>query len=147
MATEIQQIGRRQAFFPRARASVPAARRLVRNVLAEWGVRDRVGEILLCVGELATNAVQHGVQPGRGFLVFVSLHESHYEAGTVLRVEVHDSGDGEPRLRRGHDAERESGRGLMLVDALADSWGVGERVPGKVVWCLFEVGAAAVVEG
>lgn len=31
----------------------------------------------------------------------------------------------------------ESGRGLVIVEALADRWGVGERVPGKIVWCEF----------
>jgi hypothetical protein len=34
-------------------------------------------------------------------------------------------------------AEGERGRGLLLVAALADKWGVGERHPGKVVWCEF----------
>jgi hypothetical protein len=82
----------------------------------------------------------HGVPPGRGFLLHLSRHP-----GGVVRVEVHDSGDGWPRLpaqqpdeaRTAGPEERESGRGLLLVDALADKWDVGERVPGKVVWCEF----------
>ncbi len=61
-----------------------------------------------------------------------------------MRVEVHDSGDGHPHLpippeetRPAAPEERESGRGLLLVNVLADKWDVGERVPGKVVWCEF----------
>jgi hypothetical protein len=52
---------------------------------------------------------------------------------------VHDSGDGVPVLPR-QDAQEpcEGGRGLLLVSKLADKWGVGERCPGKVVWCEFE---------
>jgi serine/threonine-protein kinase RsbW len=33
--------------------------------------------------------------------------------------------------------EEEHGRGLLLVSVLADKWGVGERDPGKLVWCEF----------
>jgi serine/threonine-protein kinase RsbW len=116
--------------------SVPAARDFVRKALAEWRVREqeRVEDILLCVSELTTNALVHGVPPGRGFLLHVSLH-----VDGLLHVEVHDSGDGEPRVRQAWDtSERENGRGLCLVEALADKWGVGERVPGKIVWCEFD---------
>jgi hypothetical protein len=49
-------------------------------------------------------------------------------------VEVHDSGGGEPCVA---DKADEGGRGLLLVAALADKWGVGQRDPGKVVWCEF----------
>jgi hypothetical protein len=37
------------------------------------------------------------------------------------------------------EAADESGRGLLLVEALSDKWGVGERVPGKIVWCEFSI--------
>lgn len=66
--------------------------------------------------------------PGRRFRVFLR-HD-----GAVLRVEVQDSGGGEPRIPEQAD---EGGRGLLLVAALADKWGVDERDPGKVVWCEF----------
>jgi serine/threonine-protein kinase RsbW len=131
MEREIQQIRCRQRFYPRAKQSVRAARHFVREALADWAVLERADDILLCVSELATNAVRHGVPPGRGFLLCVSL-----DADGLLRVEVHDSGDGEPRPRE-FDEEAQSGRGLMIVVALSDKWGVGERVPGKVVWCEF----------
>ncbi|MEU1466622.1 ATP-binding protein [Streptomyces sp. NPDC005761] len=119
-----------ERFFRRERRSVPAAREFVRSVLADWGFGEaRADEVLVCVSELATNALVHGVPPGRGYKVMLWLRD-----GGQVRVEVHDSGDGEPGVR---EPDGESGRGLVIVEALADRWGVGERVPGKVVWCEF----------
>lgn len=54
--------------------------------------------------------------------------------GTLRVEEVHDSGSGEPRVV---PSEGERGRGLLLVASPADKWGVGERDPGKIVWCEF----------
>lgn len=113
---------------------MPLAREFVRVALTEWGVGERADAVLLCVSELATNALRHGVPPGRGFQVSVWP-----PAGGVLRLEVHDSGDGWPRVRTGAGPVDEAGRGLLLVEALADKWGVGERSPGKIVWCEFAV--------
>ncbi|MFJ8544787.1 ATP-binding protein [Streptomyces sp. NPDC093586] len=120
----------RERFYRRERRSVPAARAFTREALADWGVRERADDVLLCVSELATNALLHGVPPGRGFL----LRLLPYADG--VRVEVHDSGDGVPAvpLTPGVSQESEGGRGLLLVAELADKWGVGERAPGKVVW-------------
>ncbi|MDI3409262.1 ATP-binding protein [Streptomyces cavernicola] len=121
----------REAFYLRERRSVARAREFVRCALKDWDVTERSDDIALCVSELATNAVLHGVPPGRGYLLRIDRRPD----GTV-RVEVHDSGDGEVRAPdAGLDAER--GRGLHLVGVLADRWGVGDRVPGKVVWCEF----------
>ncbi|MFJ9037842.1 ATP-binding protein [Streptomyces sp. NPDC102406] len=125
----LQLPGARERFYRRERQSVPAARAFVRAALTDWGVDgERADDILLCVSELATNALVHGVPPGRGFLLSVIPY------GGGIRVEVHDSGDGEPAVPHGaRDAE--GGRGLFLVETLADKWGVGARDPGKVVWC------------
>jgi len=69
-------------------------------------------------------------------------------ADGVLRVEVHDSGDGEVRPVGPDEAvDDESGRGLLLVAAFADTWGVGERSPGKVVWCEFAVRVRGAASG
>lgn len=122
----------RERFYRRERRSVPAARTFAREALADWDVGPRGDDILLCVSELTTNALLHGVPPGRGFL----LRLLPYDGG--VRVEVHDSGDGVPALPQGRGWwADEGGRGLLLVAALADKWGVGERDPGKVVWCEF----------
>jgi anti-sigma regulatory factor (Ser/Thr protein kinase) len=125
----------REKFYRRERRSVPAAREFTRSVLREWDFGSRADDVLLCVSELATNALVHGVPPGRGFLLMLRRDMSG-----MLRVELHDSGDGEPHIAdrpgRGRDQE-EGGRGLVLVDALADKWDVGRRDPGKIVWCEF----------
>lgn len=119
----------RERFYPRCRQSVPAARNFAASAVADWGFFHRLDDIVLCASELATNALLHGVPAGRGFLLRMRLC-----GGAVLRVEVHDSGGGVPRVA---DVADEGGRGLLLVGAVADKWGVGERDPGKVVWCEF----------
>ncbi|WP_189547861.1 ATP-binding protein [Streptomyces gelaticus] len=130
----------REVFHRRERRSVPLVRQFVRDALVDWACEERSDEVLLCVSELVTNAVLHGVPPGRGFRLHLHLEP----VGGTLRIEVHDSGDGEVRLADSWAvSEEEGGRGLRLVEALADKWGVGERNPGKVVWCEFEVSAGA----
>jgi anti-sigma regulatory factor (Ser/Thr protein kinase) len=126
--TATQPPFQRDQFYARDRRSVGAARHLVRSALGYWGLADwpRGDDLALCVSELATNALVHGVPPGRGFLLRV-----RYD-GDVLRVELHDSGPGEPRIPDDADG---GGRGLLLVAALSDKWGVQPRSPGKAVWC------------
>ncbi|MEV5886232.1 ATP-binding protein [Streptomyces sp. NPDC052020] len=134
--TESHHLAARERFYRRERQSVPAARAFTREVLADWRVRERAYDILLCVSELATNALVHGVPPGRGFLLRL-LPYAEGDGGGV-RVEVHDSGDGVPAIPQAEGGEpAEGGRGLLLVSELADKWGVGERDPGKIVWCEF----------
>lgn len=110
---------------------MPAARQFVREAVIDWALGTRLDDVLLCVSELATNALIHGVPPGRGYRLRLRLLPDG-----VFRVEVHDSGDGRPDVR---EPCGESGRGLMLVAALADKWGVAERSPGKIVWCEFVI--------
>jgi anti-sigma regulatory factor (Ser/Thr protein kinase) len=123
----------REKFFHRSRRSVPAARQYAHETLAGWGMAgtELAEDVLLCVSELATNALVHGVPPGRQFLLFMCRD------GRVLRVEVHDSGPGTPRITGGDGEREEGGRGLLLVAALSDKWGVRERELGKAVWCEF----------
>jgi anti-sigma regulatory factor (Ser/Thr protein kinase) len=124
----------RTALYPRDRRSVAVARDFTRLTLADWGVAELSDDVLLCASELATNALLHGVPPHRCFRLALTLTPDG-----VLRVEVHDSGPGE--IRAADPApESEHGRGLLLVAALADDWGVRERDPGKVVWCEFRCG-------
>jgi anti-sigma regulatory factor (Ser/Thr protein kinase) len=121
----------RERFFPRNRRSASAARRFAAETLAGWGLAEtsRADDVLLCVSELVTNALVHGVPPGRQLRLFL-----RYD-GRVLRVEVHDSGSGVPRIV--DDADDQGGRGLLLVAAMSDKWGVRVRELGKVVWCEF----------
>ncbi|WP_399891210.1 ATP-binding protein [Streptomyces sp. BBFR51] len=134
MNKETQPPSPRERFYRRERRSVPAARAFAREALAQWGVRGRADDVVLCVSELATNALVHGVPAGRGFLLRL------LPCGDGVRVEVHDSGGGVPAVPLDPGESDEGGRGLLLVSELADKWGVAEREPGKIVW--FEVGGA-----
>ena len=58
-----------------------------------------------------------------------------------LRVEVHDHGYGMPEIQNPAPADLGGGRGLLIVDKLADDWGVQQFLPGKIVW--FELGPPA----
>ncbi|WJV51413.1 ATP-binding protein [Streptomyces flavofungini] len=123
----------RQRRFPRARDSVPAARAFALETLVEWGVdiADRYEDVRLCVSEVATNAVLHGVPPGREFCLTLVVD------GLLFRIEVRDSGGGSPQVIR-ESGEECSGRGLRLVAALADDFGVTVHTPGKTVWLAFK---------
>ncbi|MFJ3504567.1 ATP-binding protein [Streptomyces sp. NPDC090135] len=121
-----------QRRFPRARSSVPAARAFALEALAEWGITDRREEIRLCVSELATNALLHGVPTGREFCLRMTADD------LTVRIELRDSGGGHPRVVQGGTDDC-GGRGLRLVSALADAFGVDEHVVGKTVWSSFKV--------
>ncbi|MFG2131715.1 ATP-binding protein [Streptomyces sp. NPDC048751] len=110
------------------------ARHLAVNQLHSWGIpygTDTHHTLALIVAELAANAVTHGRVPGRDFELRLSL-----VPGSV-RVEVTDTRSG-ARLPGPGDVRPpgpldEDGRGLALVDALADRWEVVDREPGKTV--------------
>jgi anti-sigma regulatory factor (Ser/Thr protein kinase) len=122
----------RRRHFPPQEASVPKARRFALGVLGDWGVERRVDDLRLCLSEVATNALLHGGSPAAGFTVCLMWRD-----GAVL-LEVHDDGAGRP-ARRDPGPEDGHGRGLFLVQALSDAWGVRDEPPGKTVWSLFRV--------
>ncbi|MGW3679827.1 ATP-binding protein [Streptomyces prasinus] len=130
----------RQRRFPRAHRSVPAARRFALDTLAEWGYRGREDDVRVCVSELVTNAVLHGVPPGRE-LSLVLVGE-----GPLVRIEVRDSGGGSPEAREAV-VDDCGGRGLRLVMALADDFGVTPHHPGKSVWAVFKTDRTEVKDG
>ncbi len=107
------------------------ARHLAVHQLDEWGIpygSDVSEAAALIVAELAANAVTHGRVLGRDFELRLTL-----AAGT-LRIEVSDArGECEPTPRP-PAADSETGRGLLLVEALAAAWGTNDRVVGKTVW-------------
>lgn len=114
--------------YPPTARNVTLARRRTAEVVAKWGYPERADDAALVVAELASNAVRHGTVRGRLFRVEVALHV------TTLRVAVTDArGEAKPRPRPcGADAE--SGRGLVIVAALAARWDVEELDVGKRVW-------------
>ncbi len=106
--------------------AVPAGRRAAREALAGRCPEEVVHAGELVVTELLTNAVLHGGAPVR--LAFVT------EPGSDrVRVEVGDGSRVLP-VRPLPSTDGMTGRGLALVDALAESWGVEPAPDGKVVW-------------
>jgi anti-sigma regulatory factor (Ser/Thr protein kinase) len=103
------------------------ARLLATEQLRSWGLPLNPAEHV--VAELAANAATHGRVPGRDFRLTL-----YVVAGTI-RVEITDTcGDRLPRPQS-FAPDAESGRGLVLVDALADRWGVvSGPPPRKTVW-------------
>jgi anti-sigma regulatory factor (Ser/Thr protein kinase) len=109
----------------------PRGARLARLLTAEqlrtWGLPlEKATHI---VAELAANAATHGRVPGRDFRLTL------YVVADTLRIEVTDTRpDRLPHLTQA-DPGAESGRGLLLVDALAERWGVAAGpYPRKTVW-------------
>jgi anti-sigma regulatory factor (Ser/Thr protein kinase) len=103
--------------------SVPAARLFVRDVLRDQS-RDILDAVELMASELATNCVQHAQSC---FELVVN------DAKRQIRVEVRDKGPGEPEPRSPAPTER-SGRGLRIVEAMSESWGIDPSSGGKTVW-------------
>ncbi|MDG6103816.1 ATP-binding protein [Dactylosporangium aurantiacum] len=106
------------------RDATALARDLVDRCCERWGVRHVADDAALVVTELVANAVQHA---RTGSTVVVTLRERY------LHVAVRDRSSRRPR-RITADNELESGRGLLIVDGVATSWGVIDTVGGKVVW-------------
>ncbi|UXY33051.1 ATP-binding protein [Streptomyces sp. HUAS TT20] len=121
----------RTRLFDRRRSTPGAARKFIEEALTSWGRTERFDDVQLCTSELVTNAILHGASAGGRVLVRVTLDDIQ------VRIEVHDSGDATPRRRHVADTA-DSGRGLLLVSAVAEDWGVEERQgPGKCVWAAF----------
>ncbi|WP_220449589.1 ATP-binding protein [Nonomuraea longispora] len=110
--------------LPSVPAGVGEARALVRADLTAWGHDDMIDDCLVIVSELVTNAVVHG---GSAYALRLEDH------GGRLYGEVFDPGDGMPRPRTPAPGTP-SGRGLQIVAAIADDWGVRAADGGKVVW-------------
>ncbi|MFE4250059.1 SpoIIE family protein phosphatase [Streptomyces sp. NPDC056910] len=110
------------------------ARHMIRAAVRAWGAGGREDEIELVADEMITNALMHTDGPAIVTLRVITASDRR------LRVDVEDTSSALPRRREaGEDGV--SGRGLLLVDRLADVWGVEARGSGKCVWCEFVVPA------
>ncbi|MEU3166058.1 ATP-binding protein [Streptosporangium sp. NPDC006930] len=135
--------------IPRDPATVAEARRMTRDVFTGWDLPPEfVDDAVLVVGELVANATVYGQEP---------IRLSLWSMAQGVCVRVTDHGPGWPRpLDLGQDASH--GRGLAIVEALADRWGVvpvkggggagrggtggrggGGGDGGKTVWIAWEV--------
>ncbi|MFF0434948.1 SpoIIE family protein phosphatase [Streptomyces sp. NPDC004327] len=107
---------------------IATAREHVRQLLHDWSDADQVDSAVLMVSEMVTNVLVH--TDGDALLVaeVVCLGDARR-----LRVEVSDASDELPHKR--HPGEMaSSGRGLLLMEMLADTWGVDPRGEGKAIW-------------
>ncbi|GHJ37749.1 ATP-binding protein [Streptomyces sp. TS71-3] len=117
-------------------SSTPRGARLARLLadeqLRRWGLPSEAA--CHVVAELAANAATHGRVAGRDFRVTLTVLRG------TLRIEVTDTrGERPPELTKAAP-DAESGRGLLLVDALADRWGTTEGpFPRKTVWAELRV--------
>ncbi|KOV65966.1 hypothetical protein ADL00_18245 [Streptomyces sp. AS58] len=112
--------------------AVPQARKELRELLRHWGEPGRSEIAELLTSELVTNAIVH------------TDDEAVLTAAVGprgLRVEVRDFVARRPRVRAPKADDGTHGRGLVLVESLADAWGVRPHAVGKSVW--FELDADA----
>ncbi|MFG2721885.1 ATP-binding protein [Streptomyces sp. NPDC048416] len=107
-------------------------RRALRELIGSSRHAEAADVAELLTSELVTNALVH---TDRGAVVTATLGERG------LRVEVRDFATDPPTPRRPSDDDGTHGRGLVLVEALADAWGVRQQDRGKVVW--FELDGAS----
>ncbi|MFI6034081.1 SpoIIE family protein phosphatase [Streptomyces sp. NPDC051315] len=107
---------------------VAEARRQVRELLHDWVCDDQVDSAVLLVSEMLTNVLVHTDADA------LMLAEVTGGPGARrMRIEVTDSSDDLPHKRRPGEMAS-SGRGLVLVELLADEWGVAPRGEGKSIW-------------
>ncbi|WP_327259170.1 MULTISPECIES: ATP-binding protein [unclassified Streptomyces] len=108
------------------------ARLLTTAHLCDWGLPTESAAHI--VAELATNATVHGRVRGRDFRLSLTAHRD-----TLLRIEVTDTRGKQLPPTPGTTSvpadDAESGRGLLIVEALADRWGIAlGPVPRKTIW-------------
>ena len=117
--------------LPSDASSVRLARQVTRDALATWHLGQLEEAAVLLVSELVTNAVRHAADTGAIGLELAST-------GTRLRMEIQD---GDPSWREMDSLADcdESGYGFLLVDSIADRWGLRRICAGKAVWAELDV--------
>jgi anti-sigma regulatory factor (Ser/Thr protein kinase) len=119
-----ERVSRATWQLPPTARSVPQARRHVASTLERWHLDDLVETASLLTSEVVTNAVLHA----RTAMTLTVEHD-----GDGVRVSVSDGSPVPPALRR-HSDLATTGRGLRLLDQLADAWSVNDNKHGKSVW-------------
>jgi len=108
------------------------AREAVQEFCTRWGIDGDCEAAQLVASELVTNAVLHAGTPIDYSLRFVSPY---------LHIAVRDGGDGQARIAGYVNESSDTGRGLILVDALATAWGSLVPNSGKIVWATVRIGS------
>jgi serine/threonine-protein kinase RsbW len=115
-----------QRAFPGREDQVPEARRFVKWVLEGCPVID---DAILCVSELATNALQHSAS-GHGGEFEITVQQGQ----SCARVAVSDNGSRDKPVVCASDDASEQGRGLAMVTLVASRWGESGNESGRTVW-------------
>ncbi|WP_329411846.1 SpoIIE family protein phosphatase [Streptomyces sp. NBC_00704] len=110
---------------------IAVARQQVRELLHDWTCEDQVDSAVLLVSETLTNVLVH---TDADALLVAEVAGAPGERR--LRIEVTDTSDDLPHKRRPGELAS-SGRGLVLIELLAHTWGVAPRGEGKSIW--FEI--------
>lgn len=113
--------------LPGLEESAEVARKLVRTALAAWHLEELTDTAILLVSELVANAVKH--TNSQVIRVVVSRPSERF-----VRIGVVDKARVLPELVKPGDELLTGGRGLLLVDALAERWGSDLYRWGKQVW-------------
>jgi PAS domain S-box-containing protein len=122
--------------LPPEQEAVAASRRLVATTLRQWEIpRGVIDDVVLLTSELVTNAIIHGRPP-----IELRLRRM----GSDLLLEVIDSATLLPRKRQ-PTPDDEHGRGLQIVELLADRWGTRATERGKSMWCITTIQGADTV--
>ncbi|WP_052433322.1 ATP-binding protein [Streptacidiphilus carbonis] len=112
--------------LPAHPASCSLARELTLDLLQSWGLAALGEAAVQLVAELTANSIMHSGCS--------TLRLRVTRRGGAVRIEVRDPSHALPLLIQG-DPDDDHGRGMHLVDALADRWGADLLPYGKGVWC------------
>jgi anti-sigma regulatory factor (Ser/Thr protein kinase) len=112
--------------LPPVMESVPLARHVTLDVLRTWRAPHDLDDAALLVSELISNVVDHAHSE-----VVLTLEVTL--AGDSLHISVADGSSIRPVVRELRE-DRPRGRGLQLVEAIAERWGVEDHHGGKRVW-------------
>ena len=112
--------------LPSQSSSAARARQFISDFCSAAGLsKDLCQTAALIVSELVTNAVVHGRTSAR-----IEVHRPQ----DVLRVAVRDDNEQLPEVGESPSPDAVAGRGMIIVNALADRWGVEASDGGKAVW-------------
>ena len=103
--------------------SVGLGRKFVRDTVSDWGLENLLDTAVLLTSEVITNSVLHARTQ-----IVLSLRSAN---GTVS-ISVHDGSQHLPRPRS-HSVDATTGRGLELLDRLAQEWHVDRESDGKTL--------------
>jgi anti-sigma regulatory factor (Ser/Thr protein kinase) len=128
----VERVDRVETQLPSLASTPASARAFLREALQTWAL-DGLGEVVeLLTGELVSNVVRHVDAP---------MTVRAVVGPSFVRVEVADPSSNPP-VAPPADLLAQRGRGLMLVDALANRWGTELTTSGKTVWFEVDTGTA-----